>query len=73
MKISNNLSSVKHAARITADFADKVHFTLGLNASVLKDKVQSSQWSNRIADTAIAQTARRSSACEYLNQLAKMY
>jgi len=73
MKISNKLSDAKHAARITADFADQVPSTMGLNASDLKDKVLSNQWSNKIADTAIAQTARRFSASEYLNQLAKEY
>jgi hypothetical protein len=35
MKISNKLSNAKHAARITAGFADQVPFTMALNAVVL--------------------------------------
>ena len=73
MKISNKLSNAKHAARITAGFADQVPFTMALNAIILKDRMQSSQWSNKIADIAMPQTARRYSVSEYLNLLAKEF
>jgi hypothetical protein len=35
--------------------------------------MQSSQWSNKIADIAMPQTARRYSVSEYLNLLAKEF